>query len=165
MNEISLITNFLKSEQLLSFHGNISTDSVVVSDINEVFLFSEDWTDLREEEASLLLKFRGFDDRFEFVSKLVFAYLPYKFHDFWDDVVTDLEICTIGLSHPETKSVLSEAMWNIYLEGGFPCGWQGKYPQGKLRVFWDVEGRTPEPENNAHLRRILYQQKKLREEL
>jgi hypothetical protein len=29
----------------------------------------------------------------------------------------------------------AERMFRIYAEGGWPCGWHGKYPEGKLIVF------------------------------
>lgn len=32
-------------------------------------------------------------------------------------------------------SPLWNEIMNIYLDGGFPCGWEGEYPQGQLVVF------------------------------
>ena len=165
MNAIISVTTLIKSGRILSFQGNVPSNSIMVGDIKEVFSSSETWTDLREADMALKWRFSGFRKRFDVFSKLVFAFLPYKFHDLLDEIVADLEICALALDYPETKTVLTESMWKVYLEGGFPCGWEGLYPKGKLRIFWDREGSTPEPENDAHLRRILYQQTKLRAEL
>jgi hypothetical protein len=61
--------------------------------------------------------------------------LPPPYRAIVDDVASDL--CDIALCRalPEAGSGLFQRMWEVYRLGGWPCGWEGAYPAGRLVVF------------------------------
>lgn len=102
-----------------------------VSDSYEVFSESFEWND---RITAKLKKNRFFDfeykdfngvkEKWEYGESCVLIELMYR------DIDIILQ-CYANDYFPEIwKSIL-----DVYLNGGFPCGWNGHYPQGKLVVF------------------------------
>lgn len=68
--------------------------------------------------------FNGAKEKWEFDESCLLIELMYR----------DIEIifqCYANDYFPEIWKSILEA----YLESGFPCGWEGKYPEGRLVVF------------------------------
>lgn len=104
------------------------------------------WTDLRQREAALLLAstygdangmalraaLRGLAQQF---TALCLAHLPACRLDFADDIGADFQNIVLSQTVGAGATGLFPAMLHAYRQGGWPCGWEGTYPQGRLRVF------------------------------
>ena len=60
--------------------------------------------------------------------------------DIGEDVLIDFKSCMIDLFLSDYYSDCYEGefhkhLLDIYLSGHLPCGWNGKYPQGKFMVY------------------------------
>ncbi|AAK78328.1 hypothetical protein BJV85_003671 [Clostridium acetobutylicum] len=54
----------------------------------------------------------------------------------WDDVYNDLMNCIKVRAILGKKNYFFEKIFQIYLSGGWPCGWEGNFPNGKVKVFY-----------------------------
>ena len=54
----------------------------------------------------------------------------------WDDVYNDLIDCIKVRAIIGEKDNFFEKIFQVYLSGGWPCGWDGDYPNGKLKVYY-----------------------------
>jgi hypothetical protein len=54
--------------------------------------------------------------------------------NFYDDIAGDLTLIAIGRLAGIFPELYVE-MWSAYKNMVFPCGWQGKYPDGRLCIF------------------------------
>ena len=54
----------------------------------------------------------------------------------WDDVYGDLINCIRIRAIVGKKNHLYEKIFEVYLSGGWPCGWSGNYPNGALKVYY-----------------------------
>lgn len=41
----------------------------------------------------------------------------------------------ISSADTQKESLFLEKQWQVYQNGGFPCGWLGEYPQGEIIVY------------------------------
>jgi hypothetical protein len=53
-----------------------------------------------------------------------------------EQICADIEIMLYYKSLKPEKDVFGKKICQIYAAGGWPCGWNGKYPKGKPIVFW-----------------------------
>jgi hypothetical protein len=53
---------------------------------------------------------------------------------FWDEVSDIMRYCVANRNAP-CPCPLFDLIEQAYMDGGWPCGWKGKYPEGKLAVF------------------------------
>ena len=54
----------------------------------------------------------------------------------WDDVYGDLINCIRIRAIVGKKNHLYEKIFEVYLSGGWPCGWSGNYQNGALKVYY-----------------------------
>lgn len=54
----------------------------------------------------------------------------------WDDVYNDLINCIKVRAILGKSNHFFEKIFEIYLSGGWPCGWEGNFPNGKIKVFY-----------------------------
>ena len=104
------------------------------------------WTDLRQREAALLLAptytnsdgtalratVRALGQRFTLQAA---CHLPARWIGIADDVGADLQNIALSRFVPGSGTGLFPCLLEAYRQGGWPCGWEGAYPQGRLRVF------------------------------
>jgi len=97
--------------------------------------------DLRESNSLILKLSTDEDDNFwdEYavpaINKLNSLHLEEGLKDsLFSDIDADLFNCYLN-----NKYKKNHPFWNMiedaYFKGGWPCGWEGKYPEGKLVVF------------------------------
>lgn len=55
--------------------------------------------------------------------------------EIWDDVYDDLINC-IKVRAIIGGNYFFEKIFEVYLSGGWPCGWEGNFPNGKMKVFY-----------------------------
>ncbi|HAG44068.1 MAG TPA: hypothetical protein DCL31_12985, partial [Clostridium sp.] len=56
--------------------------------------------------------------------------------DIWDDVYSDLINCVKVRAIIGKENSFFEKKFAVYLSGGWPCGWEGNFPNGKMKVFY-----------------------------
>ncbi|MDS0526594.1 hypothetical protein NNC19_12955 [Clostridium sp. SHJSY1] len=56
-----------------------------------------------------------------------------------DDVYSDLVNCIKTRAIARQSNFLFEKIFEVYLSGGWPCGWEGNFPNGKMKVFYVKE--------------------------
>jgi hypothetical protein len=106
----------------------------------------DSWADVRETEISNVYE-ASFEreDRMELkprirelqktASVLVEERLSERFSDIWEDVAADMELLVEARALVGGDNGFFETLFHWYRLGVWPCGWQGRYPVGKLRVF------------------------------
>jgi hypothetical protein len=106
---------------------------------------ADNWTDLRQKEASKILAARYKDPSlapvFQAVRELLkpltqsLARLPAPYTEIVDDVAADLRNCAQSRAVFGANTNFFDLLWNAYQQGGWPCGWEGPYPGGRLVVY------------------------------
>jgi len=61
--------------------------------------------------------------------------LPKQYDEIMDEIIGDLYACAFARAVDEAGSPFFERLLNIYQSGGWPCGWEGQYPEGTLVVY------------------------------
>lgn len=62
-------------------------------------------------------------------------FLPFDYIDINEEVEGDLTMCALNrLVNGKTENFY-EKIFDVYKQGGWPCGWKGTYPIGKVIVF------------------------------
>lgn len=62
-------------------------------------------------------------------------FLPFDYIDINEEIEGDLTICALNrLVNGETNNFY-EKIFEIYKNGGWPCGWKGTYPIGEIIVY------------------------------
>ncbi|MDR0481061.1 MAG: hypothetical protein LBG66_04150 [Gallionellaceae bacterium] len=98
------------------------------------------WIDVRESESAAFS-----DKKPENYGKIMDAWeetmlsfikknLPDDFSKMFNDIEADLLNCCINI-YVNGQNKLFDRMWEIYSQGGWPCGWKGEYPEGQLVVY------------------------------
>lgn len=94
----------------------------VLTDI--VYDKDESWFSQSSESTSLLLE--KINDRLT----------DRGFFDLVDEVLYDADVIALSKAFfKKPESVFFEFLFEIYKFGGWPCGWRGEYPEGKLCVY------------------------------
>lgn len=62
-------------------------------------------------------------------------FFPSGYLDIFEEVQGDLYMCAINRLVNGKNDNFYEKMFRIYQSGGWPCGWEGKYPDGKIIAF------------------------------
>ena len=127
---MNIILGFIKNN-LLEVSGNFQNSRwKIIQDISVAQRYAYQqydletvWADLRESN-SLILKLSTDED-----------------DNFWDEyAVPAIEKKLNSLNcYLNNKYKKNHPIWNMiedaYFKGFWPCGWEGKYPEGKLVVF------------------------------
>lgn len=156
------VIEFAKSGQILSGDGQLGAWDIVndFADARriawEAVVGNEEllWTDIREKEMSEVrgrsCEIEDFGEYRDNLSPLLKTFtlylrrqLPKQYQDILDDAIGDLYNCAFNRCvYGETDNFF-ETVFAAYRAGCWPCGWQGDYPSGRLRVFRPQ--RSPEP--------------------
>ncbi|MGD6793099.1 cytoplasmic protein [Metabacillus indicus] len=65
-----------------------------------------------------------------------------KYIDIFEEITGDLHVCALNRLVNGKTNNLYEKIFEAYKLGGWPCGWEGEYPQGRMIVF------SPKSEKN-----------------
>jgi len=123
---MNIILGFIKNN-LLEVSGNYQNSQwKIIQDISVAQRYAYQqydletvWADLRESN-SLILKLSTDED-----------------DNFWDEYAVPAIEKKLNSLHLEEglKDSLFNMIEDAYFKGFWPCGWEGKYPEGKLVVF------------------------------
>jgi len=102
------------------------------------------WSDLKERELALIAGVRDttegrkiereLTDLFEELLEIVETSLPEQYAEASEEIASDLIACVSARVHFESHRFF-DLMRGAYQLGGWPCGWVGTYPDGKMVVF------------------------------
>ncbi|MEW4370455.1 hypothetical protein [Paenibacillus kandeliae] len=113
-------------------------------------LYGEDeytWSDIRQLENSEVKgklyeldaesKPEGLEDLTEVIADILRESIPEEYSAFFENVVVDLKNCAINRAVNGKVDTFYETILQIYKSGGFPCGWQGNYPdEGQIIAYY-----------------------------
>ena len=105
------------------------------------------WIDLRQLEMSNVEGNKFFIENYKYFDNIINNFqtklsqiisVNEIYDEAYDDIYSDLcdcMICRLILG----KDYLFEKLYTVYKSGGWPCGWEGNFPEGKLIVFYPKE--------------------------
>lgn len=62
-------------------------------------------------------------------------FLPFDYIDIHEEVEGDLTMCALNRLVNGKTDNFYERIFDIYKQGGWPCGWKDTYPDGEMIVF------------------------------
>ena len=109
------------------------------------------WTDIREMEMSrvkavgyTIAEFAQSKEKLAENIKLFTMFirrrLDEQHRDLLDDVVADLYNCAVARAIQGNSPGFFETLLDVYKTGGWPCGWDGNYPQGRIAGCFQSTG-------------------------
>lgn len=69
-------------------------------------------------------------------SRLVFNSLSEDYKEMEEDIAIDLWNCINARVVQGETNVFFEKLFEIYKCGGWPCGWEGDYPEGRIAAYF-----------------------------
>ncbi len=149
------VIDLVESGKVLRDQSPISDEGVqVITDLQEAtqHAWEEElegemtWADLREREKgnvyAVRYRLQGFESIDDELSKLldilsaaIQRHLPLEYTDLMDDAVADLHACAFSRAVSGASNPFFERLFAVYRAGGWPCGWSGRYPEGKLVAY------------------------------
>jgi hypothetical protein len=150
------VADFVCSGRILSGPSTITDQAVVIEtgfDDAMQRAWSQDmpegqltWKDIRSQEMSKVYAksytfpdFPAIDKELiklpEFFYRCLRRVLPKEFHEIMDEIIGDLYSCAFARAVDGKGSSFFEKLLKVYRDGGWPCGWEGAYPDGRLIVY------------------------------
>ncbi|GEL05969.1 cytoplasmic protein [Rummeliibacillus stabekisii] len=62
-------------------------------------------------------------------------FLPFDYIDINEEVEGDLTMCALNRLVNGKTDNFYEKIFEVYKQGGWPCGWKGTYPMGEIIVY------------------------------
>ena len=62
-------------------------------------------------------------------------FLPFDYIDINEEVEGDLTMCALNRLVNGKTDNFYEKIFEVYKQGGWPCGWKGRYPIGDMIVY------------------------------
>lgn len=104
------------------------------------------WADIREQEMSEVMGVRyslsDFDEADAALGELVDQFgdvlskrIKGDYEELLDEIMGDMYNAAYCRAVKGVSDNLLEQLFMIYKNGGWPCGWEGDYPDGKLIVY------------------------------
>lgn len=106
------------------------------------------WTDIRElvmskvnEDKYLMENYKEFNKKIDDFELLISKNLKIakEYRETLDDAYADIVNCAICRAIYGKNDGFFEKLYNVYKSGGWPCGWEGNFPEGKLIAFYPKE--------------------------
>ncbi|KHD35381.1 hypothetical protein NL50_13810 [Clostridium acetobutylicum] len=138
--------------------GSIPKDIFVINEFEKIEdfafekLYGEDeytWSDIRQLEMSKVKgklyrlrddeKPKELDLLLDIISEGLRRHITDSYSKFFESVVVDLKNCAVNRSVNGRAINFYEKMFKIYQTGGFPCGWDGEYPEGRIVAYYPKE--------------------------
>ena len=146
---------FPEGNKLLRSSDNVSLSWHVIHDFEQAKRLAWNtpiggeemlWTDIRESvmadvrgatygNPSLYEMKQSLADRLKYLGVLVRQRLDDRHQELLNDIVGDLFCCALNRSVKGANGFF-EQLFNAYQAGGWPCGWDGTFPHGRLIVYF-----------------------------
>lgn len=106
------------------------------------------WVDLRQLEMVRLESEKYKYENYSYFDEVMNKYksmllktisIRKDYEESYGDVYSDLADCLICRGLYGDNDSLFEKMYYVYKSGGWPCGWEGNFPEWKLMAFYPKE--------------------------
>lgn len=126
----------------------------IINDFEQAYIYGlgdESWTDFREDRVANLkgeiYKYNNYRE----ISKAIFNSKICNIRDIYpkfnnryleqleeirNEMEADLSFCLTSRLIMGKNNYFFEKIFKAYLTGGWPCGWEGDFPEGKLIVYY-----------------------------
>lgn len=150
---VEKVMNFIYNSKMFNNRGFI-TNAEVINDFGEAqnFAWSQDlnedytvWEYVKSVESENIvekvynLDFASLQDElYEYFGNHINNandFLPFDYIDINEEVEGDLTMCALNRLVNGKTDNFYERIFDIYKQGGWPCGWKGAYPNGKIIVY------------------------------
>ncbi|SHL80823.1 hypothetical protein SAMN02745136_05738 [Anaerocolumna jejuensis DSM 15929] len=160
----SLVEEIIKSVKTMNLYKQNSTNIenvLVINDYEKAKFLAYDnleyemnsengynWVDIRElvmsnvnEDKYTMENYKEFNKKIDDIELLIRKDLKIakEYRETWDDAYADIVNCAICRAIYGQNDSLFEKLYNVYKSGGWPCGWEGNFPEGKLIAFYPKE--------------------------
>jgi len=154
IKEVGNMKLFKKSDKLL-------TDVIIINDFEKAqylaFEYEEyemnnekeyTWESIKELEMSEVYgiayqnpDYKNFMEALDSIGELIEKNLHIlkEYEIVWEEVYSDLRCCARTRAIQGKTNKFFEKIFEVYKAGGWPCGWDGNYPDGKLIVYFPEE--------------------------
>ncbi len=151
----------LKKAKLFTVQKNVNEEVVVCDNFEKAknFAFFHEkysyrggrgytWGDIIELEMSKIMETVYAQENYKEVNKVLnkisicsedLQIISKEYYEIWDHVYYMLIECLKNRAILGETDNLYEKMFQAYLSGGWPCGWKGNYPNGKLIIYYPQE--------------------------
>lgn len=58
-----------------------------------------------------------------------------QYIDIFEEIIGDLHMCALNRLVNGKVDNFYERIFEVYKLGGWPCGWEGEYPEGRVIVY------------------------------
>lgn len=128
-----MIEKDFQKAQLYAFEQNLPHGNLCWSDIKELEMsavYAKIYNQANYKELSKQLREVSPD-----FFKTLKTRLSTTYRNILDEVDSDMRGILVNRAINGLTDNLFEKIFQFYKDGGWPCGWKGDYPQGKMIVF------------------------------
>ena len=131
LDNIEIINDFNKAQNLAWSQDSNEVDTVweyVKSQESESIVenvYNLDLVSLQDELYEFFGNNAHYSDDF----------LPFDYIDIKEEVEGDLTMCALNRLVNGKTDNFYEKIFEVYKQGGWPCGWKGTYPKGEMIVY------------------------------
>lgn len=131
LHDIEMIHDFDKAQEL-AWSQDLDVTQIV-------------WDDMKSDESAKLLEgtynpnmeskkdmlYEVFSDNYNYYQE----FISIDHINILEEVERDLEMCALNRLVNGKVDNFYEKVFKVYKMGGWPCGWKGEYPEGKMIVY------------------------------
>jgi hypothetical protein len=136
INDITIIRDYEKAKILAWSQNSDEVQSV--------------WEGIKSSESAIIMgklyderHLNNFEDEiyeiFNSSENYIDGFIPLEYWDIFEEIQGDIYMCALNRLVNGKIENFYEKLLKIYKKGGWPCGWDGKYPLGKVFVFVPME--------------------------
>ncbi|MFJ8526922.1 cytoplasmic protein [Bacillus sp. NPDC094106] len=152
------VIEFIQKQNLFDIRNteiySLLNDIEVIHDFNiaQELAWSQDldmvqivWDDIKSEESANVLE-GTYNPSMETQKDMLYEvfsnvqnysqdFISISYIDIFEEVERDFEMCALNRLVNGKTDNFYERIFNVYKLGGWPCGWKGEYPKGKMIVY------------------------------
>ncbi|WP_307220285.1 cytoplasmic protein [Paenibacillus tundrae] len=149
------VIKFISNNKLFESNSHFPKDVTIVDDYERAkqLAFSQDlklvdvtWQDVKSNESAALFSSiykeenlketdNELSEIFESSDNYNEDFIPFDYWDISEEIESDLYKIALNRFINGNKTNFYEEMFECYQSGGWPCGWEGIYPNGKFIVY------------------------------
>ncbi|MRX72857.1 cytoplasmic protein [Bacillus lacus] len=148
------VMDFIRNNKMFNKNNFHENNLEVINDFNEAqnLAWSQDssevdtvWEYVKSQEAASIVEkvydldlVTQQDDIYDFFSdhdNYSNDFLPFVYIDINEEVEGDLTMCALNRLVNGKTDNFYEKIFEVYKQGGWPCGWKGTYPIGEKIVY------------------------------
>lgn len=147
------VISFIKNHHFFIIRENVNSEINAINDFNKAVqcaLESETWTDIREQEMTLVKRDlyqlpsyieinNQLDDIDEIIDNALSDNVLDDYADAYNEIFSDFVNIAINRAINGKSLNFYEELFEAYKSGGWPCGWNGDYPRGKMVIYFPMD--------------------------